>query len=100
MLVKSPGGEPVHAGYISAFGSFGRGELGEDAGGSSSAFDVTEALARATDVAAESTQVDLEVLFEPELPPAEDVGPEEEGLEAIAPAREPRIGRVSLYQTR
>ena len=100
VLVKSPGGEPVHAGYISAFGSFGRGELGEDAGGSSSAFDVTEALARASDMAAESTQVNLEVLFEQELPPAEDVEPEEEGLEAIAPAKEPRIGRVSLYRTR
>lgn len=100
VLVRSPGGEPVHAGYLSAFGSFGRGDLGDQAGGSNSAFDVTEALSRAGNVAAEPAQVDLEVLFEQELPPTEGEAPETAGLEAIEPAREPRIGRVSLYQTR
>ena len=98
VLVRSPGGEPVHTGYLSAFGSFGRGDLGDQAGGGNSAFDVTEALAR--DVPAESAQVDLEVLFEQELPPTEEEAPEAASLEAIEPAREPRIGRVSLYQTR
>ncbi|MBK8211999.1 MAG: tyrosinase family protein [Rhodospirillales bacterium] len=100
VLVRSPGGEPVHTGYLSAFGSFGRGDLGDQAGGGNSAFDVTEALARAGNVAAESPQVDLEVLFEQELPPTEEEAPEAASLEAIEPAREPRIGRVSLYQTR
>jgi tyrosinase len=98
VMVRAPGAsEAVHAGYISAFGSGPRGH--GEAGGSSTALDVTEAVSGGPSSLLETAAAgpaELEVLFERDLEPNE---PEENrSLLESAPAQTlAEIGRVSLY---